>query len=202
MGSLVSEVCGIAARNLELDKNMKLSILICHLPHRNMEELMNVLTNQLTPECEIKIDNRVGVSTGTKRNDLLKEAIGKYVVYIDDDDQVPEYYVSEMLQACASDADCFAINGIMTTDGQHETKWYLSKDFKNEDKIEGNKTVYYRHTNHITGVKREIALAAGFPDKSNAEDKHYSDRLVLRTEYKIESPMYHYRFSSHNKSYK
>lgn len=143
-----------------------------------------------------------GPSTGVKRQGLLLQATGDYVVFIDADDWIPEYYIDEMLTACASGADCFAINGVMTTDGQHETKWYLSKDYKNEDRREGNKTVYYRHTNHITGVKRSIALAAGFPDKSNAEDKHYSDRLVLNSEYKIERPMYTYRFSTKNKSYR
>lgn len=143
-----------------------------------------------------------GPSTGSKRQALLNESVGEYVVFIDADDWVPDYYIDEMLLACASGCDCAAINGIMTTDGQHETKWLLSKDYKNEDRREGNKTVYYRHTNHITAVKRSIALAAGFPDKSNAEDKAYSDKLILKSEYKIERPMYHYRFSNQNKQYK
>lgn len=171
-----------------------MSTLMFHLREQVKDRPVEILF--LTDTAEYKM------STGKKRQELLQMAHGDYVVFIDDDDWVPEYYIDEMLLACASGADCFAINGIMTTDGQHETKWYLSKDFKNEDKREGNKTVYYRHTNHITGVKRSIALAAGFPDKSNAEDKYYSDRLILKTEYKIEKPMYHYRFSAHNKSYK
>lgn len=151
---------------------------------------------------EILFDEHETNSTGIKRQSLLSKAFGDYIVFIDDDDQVPEYYVDEMLNACASGADCFAINGIMTTDENHETKWYISKDYQNHDRVEGNKTVYYRHTNHITGVKRSIALAAGFPDKSNAEDKYYSDRLILRSEFKIEKPMYWYRFNTQNKSYK
>lgn len=185
---------------------MTLSVLICTIQGR--QELLHVLTKYLYSQIGDRqqqvevLTNGSNYSTGLKRQQLIQEAKGDYVVFIDDDDFVYDYYIDEMLLACASGADCFAINGIMTTDGQHETKWYLSKDFKNEDRREGNKMVYYRHTNHITGVKRSIALAAGFPDKSNAEDKHYSDRLVLRSEYKIESPLYHYRFSTHNKSYK
>lgn len=187
---------------------MKLSILICSLESRT-EMLFNLqqhLKNQIGGRWEqieviTYVDNKLQ-TTGYKRQWLLNQSHGEYVAFIDDDDWVYDYYIDEMLLACESGADCFAINGIMTSDGQHETKWYISKDFANEDKREGNKTVYYRHTNHITGVKRSIALAAGFPDKSNAEDKYYSDRLILRTEYKIEKPMYHYRFSSQNKSYK
>jgi glycosyltransferase involved in cell wall biosynthesis len=142
------------------------------------------------------------ISTGAKRNYLLKQAQGEYVVFIDDDDWVPEYYVKEILLAARSGADCLAINGTMTTDGEQEVKWRISKDYNNEEVKEGGEIVLLRKTNHITAVKRELALAAGFPDKSNAEDKHYSDRLKLKTEFTVSKPMYHYRFSTKNKQYK
>lgn len=184
---------------------MKLSILICSLEYRRNIRiaLMDHLAKQYNgPDVQIIVneDNKQK-TTGKKRQELLLQAKGDYVVFIDDDDWVHDWYIEEMLKACDSGADCFAINGTMTTDGQHETVWKISKDYQNENRIEGNKTVYYRHTNHITGVKRHIALNAGFPDKSNAEDKYYSDRLILRTEYKIEKPMYIYRFSTQNKQY-
>ena len=182
---------------------MMLSILICTIDGR--ADMLGNLLSHLKKQCNNNVELLVGYgkeSTGAKRQKLIERAKGDYVVFIDDDDWVPDYYVSEMLAGCSSGLDCMAINGIMTTDGLHETKWYLGKDFKNEDRREGNKTVYYRHTNHITAVKREIALKAGFPNKSNAEDKYYSDRLQLKTEYKIERPMYHYRFSTRNKTYK
>lgn len=185
-----------------------LSILICSLESRTemLHTLESHLRNQIGGRWEqveiiTYVDNKLQ-TTGYKRQWLLNQSHGEYVAFIDDDDWVYDYYVDEMLLACASGADCFAINGIMTQDGAHEVQWFLSKDLQNVDVRVGNKTVYHRHTNHITGVKREIALAAGFPDKSNAEDKYYSDRLILRTEYKIEKPMYWYRFSSQNKTYK
>lgn len=187
---------------------MILSILICSLVARkqSLKKLEDYLRKQIgnrIEEVEIitYIDNRQK-STGFKRNWLLQQAHGKYIVFVDDDDWVADYYINEMLIACASDCDCFAINGIMTTNGKHETKWLLSKDYENKDVVENGVMVYYRHTNHITGVKRSIALAAGFPDKSNAEDKWYSDRLVLKTEFTITKPMYTYRFSTLNKQYK
>lgn len=190
---------------------MILSILIPVTPHH--EEKFSLLYHHL--DQQIKDNNEVeilhthspaaihgGPTTGSKRQKLLQESTGEYVVFIDADDWVPEYYVDEMLRACASGCDCVAINGIMTTDGAHEVKWYLSKDMQNRDVIDNGRTVYHRHTNHITAVKREIALRAGFPDKSNAEDKYYSDRLQLMTEFKIDKPMYHYKFTTHNKQYK
>jgi hypothetical protein len=110
--------------------------------------------------------------------------------------------VDEMLKAAESGADCFAINGTMTTDGKNEVQWFISKDYINEDVTKDGKTIYLRHTNHITAVRREIALKAGFPNKSNAEDKWYSDRLVLKSEHKIDPHMYWYRFSRFNKQYR
>lgn len=186
---------------------MVLSILICSLHERReyLSRLLNVLKPQLTPEVEVKlcIDNKEA-TTGHKRNELLKAAKGKYIIFIDDDDQVPDYYISELLIAAKSDADCFAINGIITTDGKNEIKWYLSKNNPNVTTVEKGVTHYLRTTNHITAVKRELALKAGFPNKSNAEDKAYSSALIpyLKTEHIISKPMYHYQYVTKNKSYK
>jgi|ERR1700733_2832658 len=153
-------------------------------------------------EIIVAVDNK-GITSGEKRNLLIDLSKGKYIITVDDDDSVPDYYVQELLKATESDADCFAINGKITTDGIDEIEWRLSKDNANVTIFENGKKVYLRTTNHITGTKRSLALLAGFPAKSLAEDKEYSIRLNphLKTEFKIDKPMYHYRFSSHNKEY-
>lgn len=190
---------------------MKLSILIPVTPQHEekFSQLYHHIDSQIKDNNEVEILHihspaaiHGGMSTGRKRQMLLDQSQGEYIVFVDADDWVYDYYVEEMLRGCASGADCLAINGIMTQDGGHEVQWFLSKDMQNVDVKIAGKTVYHRHTNHITAVRREIALAAGFPDKSNAEDKHYSDRLQLRTEFKIDKPMYWYRFETKNKQYK
>lgn len=176
-----------------------LSILICslHSRHEQLEALLKELLYQRMDNEQIEIiteiDNKE-ISTGAKRNILLQRATGKYIIFIDDDDWIEPCYISELLKACESDADCFAMNGWITTNGGNRINWALSKDYVNH-----GTTFYYRKTNHITGVKRSIALQAGFPDKSNAEDKWYSDRVapLCKTEYQILPMMYHYRFNSH-----
>lgn len=188
---------------------MILSILIASLEsrkpmlHKLLEELhkQNRWRRPLNRvEILICVDNKER-TTGAKRQELLEQSNGDYVVYSDDDDFLYEYYIEEMTRACEQGADCVGINGIMTTDGLDPIEWRLSKDYENVTIQENGKSIYLRRTNHITAVKREIALAAGFDNISLGEDKNYSERLVLKSEVKIHKPMYHYRYSSKNKEY-
>lgn len=189
---------------------MILSILICSLNSRSeqLKTLTRHLEKQINGRFEsdieiiTEIDNKE-ITTGHKRNNLVNKAVGKYIVFIDDDDWVADYYVENMVWACLSDCDCIAINGNMTTDGGKEIKWRLSKDNSNVTIKENGVDLYLRKTNHITAVKREYAIKSPFPHKSNAEDKGYSDSInkYLKTEFKLEMPMYTYRFSTKNKEY-
>lgn len=191
---------------------MLLSILIPSLGSRRKELslLLIELEKQIKPfksEVEILtfVDNKEH-STGFKRQELLHRAKGEYIVFIDDDDKPSRFYIQEMVNACKSGCDCISIEGLITTNGREPIRWKISKDFKDETVIINGRKFYNRHTNHITAVKRSIALVAGFPDKSNAEDSEYSNRLkasgLLKTEYEIKGRMYHYQFSTKNKEYK
>jgi glycosyltransferase involved in cell wall biosynthesis len=193
------------------DVGIIISILIpsIHSRAKLLDALLDYLLSQivelnakLTVEIVSVVDNKE-ISTGAKRNQLLKLARGKYIVFIDDDDWVPGYFVGELLKAAESNADCFATNGTHTLNGGEITKWWLSKANDNVTTQRGNETIFLRKTNHLSPVKRELALLAGFPNKSNAEDKWYSDKLNehLITEYVIEKPMYEYREKSGQKEY-
>jgi len=153
-------------------------------------------------EIIIACDNKT-ISTGKKRQLLLELAKNDFVVSIDDDDYVYPYYVEEILKAIQSNPDCVGTRGIYTNDGNQSTEWRLSKDYPNETISENGRHIYLRTSNHLTPVKKHLALQAGFPDKSNAEDKWYSERLqpLLKTEVKIDKIIYHYRYSSSQKSY-
>ena len=79
-----------------------LSILIPTMPKRLglLKRLLNVLNPQVTDEVEILTHSDDGrIPTGRKRNDLIKQAQGQYVVFIDDDDIVADTYVSDILKA-------------------------------------------------------------------------------------------------------
>lgn len=192
---------------------MKLSILICSLEKRNtqlkslLEEIeIQILLCNATAIVEVitEVDNKE-ITTGAKRNNLLYKAQGKYICFIDDDDHISNDYLRLILEAIESDADCIATCGIFSTNGGRPVKWRLSKDFIDIDKfdLEINEIVLFRRANHLSPVKRELALQAMFPDQSNAEDKEYSSRLnpFLKTEVKIDKLIYHYDFKNYDKEY-
>lgn len=176
---------------------VKLSILIATMPIRaqKLANLRQVLDRELTPEVEVITDISMNYNIGTKRNKLLALASGKYVVFIDDDDLISSDYIEKILEACESDCDCIGISGVVTTNGKNEMQWYISKDYMGWFE---RKNVYYRTPNHISPVKRELALAAGFPEIAFAEDFEYSMRLLpmLKTEIKIPGILYYYRYES------
>lgn len=176
---------------------IKLSILIATMPIRR-EKLANlraVLDRQLTDEVEVITDISMNYNIGCKRNKLLALATGEYVVFQDDDDLIASDYIAKILEACKYGSDCIGISGVITTNGKQEMNWHISRDYQGW--FERNR-VYYRTPNHISPVKRELALKAGFPEVAFSEDYEYSMRLLplLKSETKIPGILYYYRFES------
>ena len=167
-----------------------------------LKELLGVLNNDikqnnLIGKVEILTNDEMDITVGHKRNLLLKKATGKFIVYIDDDDMVVEDYVTNIVNAIENNRniDCIAINGTYSVDGGAKQKWFISKDY---NKWYEERNIYYRTPNHISPVKREIALLCGFPSMSFSEDYHYSMAILphLKKEATIEKPLYHYKFIS------
>lgn len=176
---------------------MKLSILIATMPDRRKE--LRGLLEDLRSQCEdfedveIVINSRMDINIGAKRNLLLSEAKGDYIVFIDDDDHVTEGYVSCIMAALSTSPDCVGISGIITTDGKNRKQWHISMGYR---KWHQRNNTYYRTPNHISPVRRELALLAGFPEISHGEDHEYSKRLLplLKSEVVIKGNIYHYDY--------
>lgn len=180
---------------------MDLSILICSLNTRwgKLEALTRSLESQIWPayarRAEVLVETDGGETpVGAKRNTLLKRAAGDYVVFVDDDDTVAETYVADILRAIDHRPDCVNMIGKIWWGG----KW---KEFRHSIRYavwyeEGG--VYYRCPNHLNPVRRQYALAAGFPPALYiGEDKAYSQRLyqLLRGKHeaRVNKPIYFYQ---------
>lgn len=176
-----------------------LSVLICSLYERKdyLFRLIDVLRPQLNEEIEVKIciDSREA-TTGDKRNDLLEAAMGKYVVFIDDDDLVSSDYINSILAAAKDDPDAIVFKGWMTTNGANKKHFELSKDF---DYVHKNNK-YYRYPNHIVPIRSTIAKRFKFPGKVWGEDYAWATDIhnsgLIKTETAIDKDLYFYLYNS------
>lgn len=191
---------------------MLLSILIPTISVRSdlMDQLMRKISLQVHElskrdgvdfweRVQILRDPRDKVSIGTKRNDLLSHAEGKYVCFVDDDDEVAEDYVETILTAIQSDPDCLSIRGIMTSDGKNPEVFEHSINYP-EWRTTDNPIKYERYPNHLNVIRKDIAIQFRFPETSFGEDKAWSDQVhqsgLLKTEVYIDKVLYYYIYRS------
>lgn len=180
---------------------MKLSILICTIPSRS--EMLKQLTQQLMlllnkydkDEYEVLVNADEKLNVGKKRNLLLESSSGDYVVFIDDDDEIHDNYIDAFMNAIKSnpDADCIGYKGYITFDGAYKKDWVISKECNSWHEKDG---IYFRTPNHISPVKRTIAMEVKFPEIEFGEDYEYSMGILplLKKETFIDEQLYHYKF--------
>lgn len=199
------------------DRVPLLSILIATTTERESQfkDLIMLFLLQIDSQFEEKVeiiamqDNKE-ISIGRKRQLLLEQAKGKFIVFFDDDDFPYSFYVKTIVSVIQNnpDIDCIGLVIDMTTDLQnHQTCFHSlqNKEWRDGFKVQ-DKYDYYRNVTHFNPVRRDLALQVGFPDLRFGEDKDYSDRISLlcKKEYMIDMPLWHYKFSTnqkHNEKY-
>lgn len=186
---------------------MMLSILICTLNEpfyiNGLKRLNNILDPQIEryPGRVEKLINDAGrsVSTGQKRNELIKNSEGEYFCFIDSDDMVPSYYVDELMKAIEREPDVITFNGWITEDGGNKKNFTIKLG---ESYIERSRH-YYRYPNHLCIFKRSLVEHVKFPHITTGEDFAWAtsirDQKLLNTEVHIQHNMYEYLFISPHK---
>lgn len=181
---------------------MRLSVLICTIPRRDqlLKNLKSSLVQQTNGyDVEILSDNQGG-TIGAKRQRLLEASTGDYVCFIDDDDDINPQYI-KLIFALLGTCDVIGFEGEITTNGRNKKRFTISKEHPYEEK----NGIYYRYNNHLSPIRREIALMIGYKDISFGEDFDYAMRLkesgLIKTEAYIYTPMYFYRYNTYKKSY-
>lgn len=141
----------------------------------------------------IVTDNKV-MSTGAKRNWLVRMASGRYVQFVDDDDRIEEDALAQVLAATEHNCDVIAFPAVVRINGGLPRICRYSKDFTHDhEALDG----YRRLPNHICAVKRDLMLVTPFADICMGEDADYARRLhpMLTSEYRIEKPLYFYDYN-------
>lgn len=181
---------------------MKLSILIATIGRRNGNLL--ALLAYLMPQTEdkevevIAYWNNGEDSIGHIRQDLLKEAKGEYVCFIDDDDRIPDYYVAEILNNVGKDYIGFEVElfekDIKMPRVFHSIKYGVWHQDDNG---------YYRGITHLNPVKRDIAIQGNFGIQGLGEDETWARVIspLVRTENYIDKIMYYYHHDADNTTF-
>jgi hypothetical protein len=174
-----------------------LTILVCSTVGRSedfypaiMQQLKMQTANLKNVEVLCLTDNKI-MSIGRKRNLLVQIALGKYVVFVDDDDLLSHDYVSSMLSKIQEDSDVIVFR-VMYRNGTLEKPVIYDFDLP-EDSDGGD--VFYRIPNHLMCFKKEVAQKVSYEDISYGEDALWAKaiRPYIKTQSKIDKVLYTYK---------
>ncbi|MFN0120823.1 MAG: glycosyltransferase [Blastocatellia bacterium] len=135
------------------------------------------------------------LSIGAKRNQLLDQAGGDFVVFIDDDDDISDDYTRLLIHTIRKhpEIDCIGIRGLVTFRGRYPRPMEWSA---RHPEIRTEHGVYVRPPQHITPVRRDIARRYRFAEISYSEDFDQARRMrhdqALTREILIDQPLYFY----------
>jgi glycosyltransferase involved in cell wall biosynthesis len=167
--------------------------------HARLERLLAQLLPQTEPyHGDVTVTafyNHGEHQLGFVRQSLVDHASSTYVSFVDDDDELPDYYVDEVMARLDGDVDyvgwrlqCY-VDDVPLKPTYHSlryTRWY--------DDASG----YYRDVSHLNPIKTELARHADFRRGHPPEDVAWVDQVrpFVKTESYIDKIMYHYRSSS------
>lgn len=175
---------------------MLLSILIPTIPERSrlFERLQSELNRQLDAFTELhweflrdhggieiisdasKRFLEGGKTIGAKRGDLLQRSTGKYICFLDDDEDIAPNYLETLARMCAHDKDCVSFRCLFKND-HYWTVIDMSLHHKRNDEATPHRIVK-RLVWHVCPVKRELAIKEGFSEISHNEDWDWMSRVL------------------------
>lgn len=181
--------------------------MVCTLPERKdtFNELMHNIINRslndgVGSDVEFIYDDtpRGVITTGERRNRLVKKAQGKFCAFIDDDDTVHLHYTKLIVDTIrqVDDVDCIGFWGEVYFQGVLGGRMIHTTACRNWTEKPG---VYYRPPNHLNPIRSDIAKVTPFRDITISEDHFQStdmkEKNVLRKEVFLgtREPLYIYR---------
>lgn len=142
----------------------------------------------------VLLDNR-SRSIGAKRQALLDVARGKYVAFVDDDDDITDDYVDEILKASAHDTDVITFWQHATYNGLESTVKFSGK---HQDEVFNPGGVTLRNLWHVCAWRRDAVADCVFGESNYGEDLTWcvQARRSIRSEASIDRVLHFYRHDS------
>lgn len=184
---------------------MILSILVCSVTNRFntfLPNIINKLHNQAEQFDDVEIiclmDNKK-MMLGDKRNEMVKLSCGKYVVFIDDDDDITDNYIEKLYLATQSNVDIINFTVSVSLNGGEYKPCLYNMDYEADynNTFDSEITSYHRLPNHIMCVKRELAVDTKYPSIIRGEDAGYAKLLKpkLKSQLILDETLYFYNFN-------
>lgn len=180
------------------------SVLIPTMPGRevgihslivSVREKVQRICPELRIEFCIAFDNRER-SIGMKRQQLLKQATGKYLSFIDDDDDITDAYITDLLECVQGGFHTMRLRGQMNQyTFTHSTVVQLTDPMATKT----DPPVFQRPPNHLNPMLSDIAKLIPFKDALRGEDLDWTLRLYkskfIGTEYRSDPTRIHYIYN-------
>ena len=172
---------------------MKLSILTPAIWRRidKTRELAAMIAPHPNAEHVVVLDGRTR-SIGLKRQACLDSALGEYVMFCDDDDDIFTDTIPLILEAIKRNPDVITFK---------QDAWYNGKrsevvfDLNAQDGPFNPGGITHRAPWHVCAWKRELVQDCIFPDSNYGEDRVWSEqaRLRAKTSCHIDKVLHCYR---------
>jgi glycosyltransferase involved in cell wall biosynthesis len=177
------------------------SILIPTIPGR--ESGLNRLTASIREKVAricpsiryefcIEFDNKE-TSVGSKRQKLLQAAKGKYLSFIDDDDEITDQYIEDLYATIQGEYPVMRLRGrIDPYTFTHSTGNTLTMPMARGE-------VFLRPPNHLNPMMSDVAKLVSFKDALRGEDLDWTMRMsksgFLTHEYRSDESRIHYIYN-------
>lgn len=136
-----------------------------------------------------------GPSIGEKRGNLVKRARGKYLCFLDDDEDISPRYLEALLRLTQEDKDVCTFRNISKFDNY----WCMvDLSIHNPNEQTRSNELVLRKPWHICPVRSEFAKQVEFPKINYGEDWQWFDKVLAmcRTEAKTKEVLHEYRHSN------
>ena len=155
----------------------------------SIREKLSRIAPQLRVEYCVKFDNRE-MSIGLKREDLLQKCQGKYMSFIDDDDDITDAYIEDLLHMIQGNHPVMRLRGqINQYTFTHSLEYKLSDNMFKDG-------IFVRPPNHLNPMMSDVAKLVHFKDSLRGEDLDWTIRLArtgfLMNEYTSDPIRIHY----------
>lgn len=180
-------------------KNPRWTLGILTVPPRveKLKELLTILEPQVVAAKDkiqlIVLYNNFEKPIGELRQQILDQAKGDYISFIDDDDMVPYDFCAVILPHLNGKIDYVGFRVALFNNGVRRKPVYHSLVHKDWYEDENG---YYRDITHLNPIKTSIARQGVFSGGAG-EDVNWANQIrgKAKTEFVIDREMYEYRHS-------